>query len=1106
MAGRPINTAYGCKVLSGPQELDFDLPAPLPLPWQRTYVSKNPSIGWLGQGWSTPFALQLQRTKDGLLLIDEQGRRIPLPEVPPGESHYSRFEQFSLERSESGTAYTLVFNNGQLRMHLQPIGLGPNASIYQRATAPIYTLHALEDANGNRIQLHYGPWPNNLQPGDFDLEDAPALLVPNGLTDSAGRQLRLEFQALGSPTEPCLPGHDRGLRLVRIVQTSDAQAPTGPTPTPLAEGPRTLVRYHYSDQGDLIAVHNMLGHTVREFGWRNHIMVMHRDAAGLVSEYEYDRYEPSGQVLRNWSNDGQQWQLHYSSGATTVTHSGAGGQLASRKTWFHDAERHYTGHQDELGGQLQRELDAFGNLLAVTDEAGRTTRYQLDLQGRPTHISLADGTHTTIAYDTASGQVASLTTADGATTYYQYDARGNLHSLTDALGHTTHYTHDSRGLPTTITDALGKTKHLAYNAAGQLIHYTDCSGQSTRYHYNDWGHLASITDALEQTTHYTHDAAGRLLQVRHPDGSIEQMHYDSAGRMLAYIDPLGAHTEYTLAIDGLPTLRRNAQGGELRYEYDALRRLSTLINENNARYDFGYDALSRLSHETGFDGRHTRYQYDPTALLLHKLEQGTLSPQAREQLLQNTQPPLTTQHIPPTLEDPWGLRTLESPDYSAEPLPGAAIETRYERDAMGRLIHKQVSGHVLGGQANEPPNGRDTSPSAAPSTPGTLQPQVRSTRYTYDAMGRLLHAANDSGSRTHLAYDLLGQLRQEERIGQGLHSLLQHRYDALGNRIQTSLPDGRNIHWLHYGAGHLHQIHVDGHLICDFERDALHREVLRTQGALTSRYGHDALGRLVQQATWRSPTAQGQRAPQTGHGADHQTPTPSWAWEPLGDTRHQPQAATVISRADHYDRAGNLLSQQDKRHGHTHYHYDRIGRLLSASQPQLSEHFAFDPAHNMQPASEATTPTAQASGGLVRHNRIEVFEDKRYRYDTHGNLIEKRIGKHTHIRLIWDVEHQLQAAIVTRSGNTDVPSTQRFDYQYDAFGRRIAKTDAFGHTLFAWDGNRLLSEQRGSRTTLYLYEPNSFAPLAQLVDGQDQEEKTPHATTAAANDATEDED
>ncbi|WP_240754590.1 hypothetical protein, partial [Lampropedia aestuarii] len=70
----------------------------------------------------------------------------------------------------------------------------------------------------------------------------------------------------------------------------------------------------------------------------------------------------------------------------------------------------------------------------------------------------------------------------------------------------------------------------------------------------------------------------------------------------------------------------------------------------------------------------------------------------------------------------------------------------------------------------------------------------------------------------------------------------------------------------------------------------------------------------------------------------------------------------------------------------------------------------------------------------------------------------------------------------------------------------IAKTDAFGHTLFAWDGNRLLSEQRGSRTTLYLYEPNSFAPLAQLVDGQDQEEKTPHATTAAANDATEDED
>lgn len=33
---------------------------------------------------------------------------------------------------------------------------------------------------------------------------------------------------------------------------------------------------------------------------------------------------------------------------------------------------------------------------------------------------------------------------------------------------------------------------------------------------------------------------------------------------------------------------------------------------------------------------------------------------------------------------------------------------------------------------------------------------------------------------------------------------LAHQYDALGNRPQTLLPDGRSLNWLFYGSGHLH--------------------------------------------------------------------------------------------------------------------------------------------------------------------------------------------------------------------------------------------------------------------------------------------------------------
>jgi RHS repeat-associated protein len=84
------------------------------------------------------------------------------------------------------------------------------------------------------------------------------------------------------------------------------------------------------------------------------------------------------------------------------------------------------------------------------------------------------------------------------------------------------------------------------------------------------------------------------------------------------------------------------------------------------------------------------------------------------------------------------------------------------------------------------------------------------------------------------------------------------------------------------------------------------------------------------------------------------------------------------------------------------------------------------------------------------------------------------------MRLVWDVEHQLQSATVTKAAHTEKPVTQTTQYRYDAFGRRLGKQDAFGQTRFEWDGNRLLSEQRGSQQTLYIYEADSFAPLAQV--------------------------
>ncbi|MFL6635311.1 MAG: RHS repeat domain-containing protein [Massilia sp.] len=244
----------------------------------------------------------------------------------------------------------------------------------------------------------------------------------------------------------------------------------------------------------------------------------------------------------------------------------------------------------------------------------------------------------------------------------------------------------------------------------------------------------------------------------------------------------------------------------------------------------------------------------------------------------------------------------------------------------------------------------------------------------------------------------------------------------------TTLLDGRVLNNLV-----LHQGSQDSKVIADIERDQAHRMIARTQGALVSQFRYDPVGRLLSQTA--------------GEGA-----------------------STVIARSYEYDEVGNLMAIDDQRNGVTRYSYDPIGRILSAVQPQSSERFAFDPAHNL-------LDTTAAPVGRVEGNRIRVYEDKRYDYDAHGNVVEKLVGRHTRLRFEWNPAHQLVRSVVAR-GASD--AAQTVSYAYDPFGRRIAKRDAFGVTRFVWDGNRLLCEQRGSHTRTYVYGEDAFVPLARV--------------------------
>ena len=1054
--GKPVNVAYGCKVLFGAEDMDFDLPAVLPLPWQRSYASDNDYSGWLGRGWSIPLSNRIEKQGEHFTLIDEQGRRIELGRVVEGQTKLLRSEQITITGTDNGRV-ELADPEGGARQIFAPLSIAESCA--QGMFEDTLVLIAILDRNLNQIRIGYG---------DGDQSGLPTTLI-----DSAGRALTLAFAPLGARGERLdAPAHARGSRLTGITQHGTYANDTGYIPFDALE---TLVSYLYSSDGDLVEVKNRLNESTRQFAYDDHQMVMHAQPGGVVSHYEYDKLEPTGKVIRNWTDDGREWRFDYLStefaprglrGSTRITD-----QLGRVETVYFTEKKHILGQTDALGGRSTRHIDASGLLLGLTDEAGRDTRISLNDDGLPTEITGPDGAAQRISYHTQFKRPTQITDALGNASTYAYDDRGNLASVTDALGNTTRYERDARGLISAIIDATGKRKTLTYNGAGQITRYTDCSEETSTWSYDARGHLQSSTDSLGYATHYEHDAMGRLTALTQADGATERCEYDTLSRLTAHTDAAGSRTFYTLAVDGLPLTRTNALGGALSYAYDSARRLTALQNENRSSYHFHYDALDRLTAEQGFDQTLTRYRYDPTGLPTEKLELGVSA-------IENGSPDSAHSTSNPgngripsaprsrgTADDPWGEQgTNGNANTTEPPLCGGAIRTRYLRNAAGRLTQKLVAGRM----------GEIGAPS-----------QTRTTRYGYDLAGQLTEAINDHGSRITLAYDALGQLMGETSLGtNGAPTSLAHVYDALGNRIQSTLPTGETVNWLYYGSGHLHQINVDGHLISDIERDGLHREIERTQGALTSRYQYDPLGRLTAQNVLCSPSRRA--ASNASNAAGAANPRPG-AWEALGDLRdiaNKGQGASVLSRRYRYDPVGNLKEILDQRAGRASqmrsYGYDRIGRITGAKAPNTSERFAFDPAHNLiAPSSgKASSAASSASQGLIKNNRLMVYENKRFKYDTHGNLIEKRIGKHTTIALKWDVEHQLIESIVTRN-----ETTQTTSYAYDAFGRRTHKTDAFGQTRFTWDGNRLLSETRGHRTLTYLYEPDSFAPLAQLEHG-----------------------
>ncbi|ATP50052.1 Rhs family protein [Pseudomonas putida] len=808
-------------------------------------------------------------------------------------------------------------------------------------------------------------------------------------------------------------------------------------------GARVALHYEHIHDGihvlsDLLSYQNdqphLHIHTRLDQSGRIASLWLMNDGESLRQLAEYD-YSTEGDLVSARDEHGRHWGYTYQHHLITryTDRTGRGMNLK----WLGEgpdakAIREWA---DDGSYDVRLEWDKNIRLTYVIDVLGHETRHYYDILGFTYRIVHPDGNEEWFFRDTAKNVVQHVH-RDGSTDCFVYDERGNL------LQH---------------TRPDGTSIHHAYDDLDQRFKTRDPEGGLWRYDYDQRGNIIEVIDPLENKTQYTYYSDNLPIAIIDANGGEKKLTYNGDGQLASYTDCSGKTTQWKYDTFGQLAKLTNAASEVTEYHYEA-GNLSRVVYPDKTQDRFDYDAEGRLLSFTDPLNRRTRWDYNEAGLLhqRHNANDTTLT-YHWDKLGQLVRLRNENNSEASFKYDPVGRLIKETgfdkqvTDYlydNSSDLPTRRLDgdriTQFEYDPMGRLVESNAG--QRGGKEWE------------------------TETFAYDGNGRLLLAENKD-CKLQWFYDLAGNNTREHQhfkyMKQPKVAVFTHEYDALNLRIATTRPDGHRVSWLTYGSGHLLGLKFDDRELISYQRDDLHREIGREQG-----------NGLIQRQTW-SPNGQLLEQTLARHSATKR----------------------IAARNYRYDESGQLTRVNDLNRGDTYYSYDPVGRLLEATHNYNKETFAFDPASNLLDPDAPPGPNPH-SPRRINDNVLRNYCGTQYRYDERGNLLERiENGKSGHF--VWDLYNRLRCYEDDRL---------IVDFAYDALGRRLYKHSrskyrdrpqagpvwnenarrqrdeelGCGFTWFTWDGDTLATEcrdreERGGSTTHYVFEPDTFIPVAQAI-------------------------
>jgi RHS repeat-associated protein len=719
-------------------------------------------------------------------------------------------------------------------------------------------------------------------------------------------------------------------------------------------------------------------------------------------------------------------------------------------------------HPDGAGRQVvvsRFAYDAHGDLIAASDALGNTFRYTyvnhlLVQETDPTGHSFY------FAYDGADHDAWCVRTwGDGGVFDREltYDKARGITVVEDSLGHATTYFANEAGLIVKQIDPCGGIQEFEW-VDGHLVKHTNAVGGTSQFEFDDRGWLAAATDPLGGERRYERDEAGRCVALRDPTGARWAFGYGRGLRPTEFTPPAGGTARHehddrgniTSATDGEGRVYRfsrardrdggltvnvsNPAGFTRVLRYDAWGRLRILQDGDGSRYDLTYDLTGCLTQVQLPDQRQLRYEYDANRRRI-------------------------TEHLP----DGTRLSYRYGPfSKIAEGTDGHGTTVRFDRDTEGRLTR-------------------------------LVRADGRSHVFRYDGCGRAVETIGFDGRTRTNRYDLAGR-RVASTDGLGRPTIF--KYDANDQLTAITGWDGYEAAYA-YGPTGLLLAAKNGDASVEFERDAAGRVVAERNGPFTLRWEFDRAGVRIARR-FDVEGFEGRVAYEldaVGDVREHVSRSGRVALErdpvhrrvrtrllsgltldesfdafarPLSQrTANQRRTGEVVRRRYTYDESGALAARFEGGRGETRFEHDRSHNLTAMHGRDGRLEFWRDGAGRLITNGPQSFVLDEA-GRVLRANE-ETFE-----YDVDGCMTQRtetRTGRRTRysydslfrLRRVTLFDGNPRAGLATGEFSAVEPDSTRepdevVEFDYDAFGRRIAKRTATTETRYAWDGLRLALE------------------------------------------------